>query len=220
MHIDDGLRNIIKEEGGWPLSDDVLNQFLENGQKVLLAKGDFIIKPGTIDRSIWITAKGVAKAIYDDGNRQYVFGFSGPGTITMSPISYVLGREAFCGFQTITECEMIRIEKDDFDNLMKSSDEFARWMFGVLICQFCAFELKTQILSDGDATSKFKALVKHQMKLDKDGFDPYRPDLLSVISSKDLASYIGITQSYLSNIRKAIIDEDRKSKDNGESAEF
>lgn len=213
MHIDDDLRNIIRKEGGFPLSDVVLDQFLSHGRKVLLGKGEYIIKPGTVDRTIWITAKGVTKAVYDDGSQQHVLGFSGVGTITMSPISYVLDREAFCGFQTIMECEMIRIEKVYFDELLKTSCEFARWMFGVMIGQFCAFELKTQMLSDGDATARFKALVKRQMKLDEDGFDPNRPDLLSMISSKDLASYMGITQSYLSNIRKAIIEEERNAKD-------
>lgn len=210
MEVSEALRNTVRYEGGFPLSDHILDKFLSCGQKKFLGKEEYIIKPGSVDKSIWITADGVTKAVYFDGKKQYVLGFSGAGTITMSPICQVLDRPAFCGFQTITECEMIEVDKHDFDNLMLESHEFARWMYGMMISQFCALELRAQMLSEGDATTNFKTIVKRQMKLDQDGFDPRRPDLLSLISSKDLASYLGITQSYLSNIRKAIIEEERK----------
>lgn len=215
MEVTEHLRGIVRNEGGFPLSDEILNRFLRCGKEVVLGKEEYIIKPGTFDQSIWITARGVTKAIYDDGNQQHVLGFSGIGTISLSPLCYVLGRNAFCGFQTITECEMIKIVKEDFDRLLTTSTEFARWMFGVMIGQYCALELKTQMLNESDATTRFKAIVKRQMKLDSEGFDPNRPDLLSLISSKDLASYLGITQSYLSNIRKAIFDEERNAGEYG-----
>lgn len=96
---------------------------------------------------------------------------------------------------------------------MEESHEFSRWMFGIAIGQLCAFELKAQMLSEADVASNYKQMIKRQMKLDKDGFDPNRPDILSIVSSKDLASYLGITQSYLSNIRKAIWKEERLKRD-------
>lgn len=211
MLVSDELRNTIKNVGGFPLSDNIVNQLISGGQFLTLSKSEYIIRSGSVDTSMWITAQGVTKAEYFDGKMQRVLGFSGKGTITMSPISFVLGYPAFCGFQTITECEMIKVPKEHVDKLLIESHEFSRWMVGVLMGQFCALELKARMLSEGNATTKFKAIVKRQMKLDKDGFDPDRPDLLTMISSKDLASYLGITQSYLSNIRKAIIEEERNN---------
>ena len=102
---------------------------------------------------------------------------------------------------------MVRIDKKDFDSLMEESHEFARWMFGMSVGQLCALELKAQMLSEGDVASNYEAMMKRQMKLDKNGFDPNRPNLPSIVSSKDLASYLGITQSYLSNLRKALLEK-------------
>lgn len=201
------LKNAIRSEGGFPLSEEILDRFLLSGTHMLVAAKKYIIEPGAVDKSIWITASRVTKALYFDGRKEFVLGFSGPGTITMSPICARIGKPAFCGFQTVTDCDMVRIDKKDFDSLMEESHEFARWMFGMSVGQLCALELKAQMLSEGDVASNYEAMMKRQMKLDKNGFDPNRPNLPSIVSSKDLASYLGITQSYLSNLRKALLEK-------------
>ncbi len=198
------LKNAIRSEGGFPLSEVILDKFLQSGTHMLVAAKNYLIEPGKVDKSIWITASGVTKALYFDGNKEYVLGFSGPGTITMSPISTIIGKPAFCGFQTITDCDMIRVGKSEFDALMEESHEFSRWMFGMSVSQLCALELKAQMLSEGDVMSNYKAIMNRKMQLDN-VFDPNRPNLLAIVSSKDLASYLGITQSYLSNIKKAML---------------
>lgn len=210
------LKQCIVSEGGFPLSEKILDRLLDMGEKIELQAQDYIIAPDIIDRSIWITASGVTKAVYFDGKKEIVLGFSGPGTLTISPLSYMLYKPSFCAFQAITDCKMLKIRKEDFDRLMHESNEFTRWMFGILMGQFCALELKAQMLSHGDIYTNYKQLIKRQMRLDEDGFDPNRPSLLNIISSKDLASYLGITQSYLSNIRKAIIDQERAKDENNE----
>ena len=87
---------------------------------------------------------------------------------------------------------------------MEESHEFSRWMFGMSVSQLCALELKAQMLSEGDVMSNYKAIMNRKMQLDN-VFDPNRSNLLAIVSSKDLASYLGITQSYLSNIKKAML---------------
>lgn len=203
------LKDCLRSEAGFPIPEIILDEFIGFGEYVKLAPQEYIVAPNTVEKNVWITGKGVTKALYFDGKKDYVLGFAGPGTITISPLSFALGKPSFCAFQTITECEMLKIKKEDFDSLMEKYHEFAKWMFGLMLGQFCALELKSRLLSEGDIYSTYKQVVKQQMKLDKDGFDPNRPSLLSIISSKDLASYLGITQSYLSNIRKAILEEQR-----------
>lgn len=206
----DYLKNALRSEGGFPLSDSMLEKFLSSGRVIQLPPKSYLIEPGKVNRSIYVTASGVTKAVYFNGRKEYVLGFSGPGTITMSPISTIIGKPAFCGFQAISDCDVIKINLEDFNKLMSESHEFSRWMFGISVSQLCALELKAQMLSNSDVTSNYKNLLKRQMRLDNDGFDPNRPDLLGIVSSKDLASYLGITQSYLSNLRKMLIDKERR----------
>lgn len=210
MYNLDYLKEALRSEGGFPLSNAILDRFISLGNAVRLPAKSYIIEPGKVDKSIWITCSGVTKAMYFDGRKEYVLGFSGSGTITASPVCSIIGKPAFCGFQTITDCDMLRIEKSDFDALMEESHEFARWMFGISLSQMCALELKAQMLSESDVISNYRNMVKRQMKLDESGFDPNRPNLMTVVSSKDLASYLGITQSYLSNLRKALIEKERE----------
>lgn len=203
------LKEKLRSECEFQLPDSLLDKFISLGKPVRLQANDYIIAPDTIDKSVWITASGVVKVGYFDGKKERVQGFCGAGTIILSPMGFLIGKPSFCYFQTCTDSDMLRISRKDFDALIAESHDFTRWMFLITVGQFCAFELKSQMLSQGDSYSNYKQLMKRQMILDRDGFDPNRPSLLSIISSKDLASYLGITQSYLSNIRKAILDEER-----------
>ena len=107
----ESLKNAIRSEGGFELSEEILDRFLSMGRRVQLKAKAYIVEPGTVDKSVWITASGVTTAVYFDGKKEYVLGFSGPGTISMSPISYVIGKPAFCGFQAITNCDMVNVSK-------------------------------------------------------------------------------------------------------------
>lgn len=209
----DFLKSSIRSEGGFDLSENILDSFLSRGTPTQIPAKAYIIEPGTVDKSVWITATGVTKAVYFDGKKESVLGFSGPGTITISPTSFIIGKPAFCGFQAITNCNMVKVSKNDFDELMLESHEFARWMFGIAVGQLCALELKAQMLSESDVISNYQNMLKRQMKLDENGFDPNRPNLLSIVSSKDIASYLGITQSYLSNLRKMLHEQQRQPKE-------
>ena len=70
------LKNAIRSEGGFELSENVLDSFLSKGTLQQIPAKGYIIEPGTIDKSIWITATGVTKAIYFDGKKECVLGFS------------------------------------------------------------------------------------------------------------------------------------------------
>lgn len=208
------LIEALKSEGSIPIDDWILDRLISSGTEMTVPAKGYIIADGEIDKSLYITASGVTKAYFFDGKKESVLGFSGEGTMTLSPLCMILGRPAFCGFQAVTDCTIIKIEKKDFDSLMHESHAFALFMFRMAVSQLSALELKAQMLSEGDVYANYKKMTRRKMKLDNDGFDPNRPDqLINIVSSKDIASYLGITQSYLSNIRKAIHQEEKyKSK--------
>ena len=210
MYNKELLKESLLSEGGF-LSDPLLDRFLEIGEIVVKKPKEYIIMPGITDKSIWVIATGFIKAFYFDGKKEIVLGFGGMGTIFLSPKSFSYGKPAFCGYRTITESELLRINRKDFDLLMEESHEFAKWIFGVATNQLGVLEVKTQLKSEKDIVASYKSLIKRQMQLGIGGMDMERKALLNIVSSKDIASYLGITQSYLSNIRKAIIEEERNN---------
>ena len=201
---------------GCPISNTLLEKVISIGNYVKLKPKEYIITPGTVDKSVWIVLSGVIKLSYFDCKKENVIGFGGSATIILSPISHFLGSPSFYGFTTITECEMLKISKFEFDNLLAESHEFTSWINRVMLLQFCALELKAQTLNEGDTNSNYKKIVKRQISPDKKyNLNYNRSNILKVISSKDLASYLGITQSYLSHLRKDIIEEERREGERG-----
>ena len=204
------LKECMFSEGAGSLSDELFEEFLSKGEMKEYGPDIEIISPGSIDKALYVIASGVTKVFYFDGRNEVILGFGGVGTFTLSPLGYIMDKPAFCGFKTITKCDILKIRESDLNALLESSHEFAIWMFRIAMAQICALELKVRMFNEGDIISNYKKMVKEQMHPGKNEFQTHRENLLNIVSSKDIASYLGITQSYLSNIRKAIIDQERK----------
>lgn len=196
---------------GTVLSDKLFERLIELGEHLEYKTKKMIIYPGEISDSIWIVASGFVKTFYFDGKKEYVSAFSGTGTIFLSALGYMLGKPSFYGWQTITNCDLLRINKKDFDSLRHESIEFANWIFEISLMTFGVYENKLETFSESDSLSLYKKLLKNKMSFEPKEIKDYtRQELMKVVSSKDLASYLGITPSYLSNIRKLLIEEDKR----------
>lgn len=77
----------------------------------------------------------------------------------------------------------------DFDDLIKTNHEFAQWVLCYAQCQLYHFEKKT-LLINGDASERFKGMLRN------------RPEIFEKVPKKTIASYLGITQQYLSVLLK------------------
>ena len=210
MYDKEFLRGCMKNEGP-SLSDLLFDKLIEAGETEFIKAKEYLIAPGQIDRSIYILASGFTKLVYFDEKKESILGFGGIGTISISPLSYYMGKPAFCGFQALTDCEVIKIKKSDFDFLISTYPELSSWIFNIAMFQYCLFELKLKMLSEGDPISNYKKLMNKKMTLHNDGInDPTRIKLISMVPSQDLASYLGITPSYLSNIRPVAVKRGTK----------
>jgi CRP-like cAMP-binding protein len=83
----------------------------------------------------------------------------------------------------------MKITKSKFTELVKQSNDFAQWMLWISSSQHWLNEMKLAVVN-GDAKERFESLIK------------IRPQILEEVSSKVIASYIGITPQYLSKLRK------------------
>ena len=78
-----------------------------------------------------------------------------------------------------------------FDKFVKESHEFAQWALSMAQCQLYYDELK-QSLINGNAKERYLSLLNN------------RPEILQKVSLGIVASYLGVTQQYLSYIRKQL----------------
>lgn len=185
----ENLKKLLSEECTYRLDDEMMNRFLFMTEEISLKQGEVLIATGSLDSNIYIVKEGIMAHTYLSGLKDCCWGFSMPGTMMYSLHPYYFNKPAF--YQVVACCEsvVVRISKEKFDKLIEESHEFARWVLSMTQCQLFFYEMKNSMIS-GDARERFKSLAIN------------RPELFSKVPMKIIASYLGITQQYLSNLKK------------------
>lgn len=186
------MKGLLAEECEYRLRDDVMTDFLTRMEVVKIKNRHILIEAGTVDSNIYIVKDGILADVYLDGDCERCWGFSLPGTMSCSSASYYYGRPAFYRVVACGATEVLRMSKSDFDGLIASSHEFARWALSMSQCQVYYFEYKNTVIN-GNAAEKFASLVKD------------RPEIVKWVPNKLIASYLGITQQYLSRLKQRML---------------
>lgn len=108
-----------------------------------------------------------------------------------SAYSYYAGESAVYSYQACCDSVVYRCRKYDFDELTRSNHDFAQWVLCYSQCQLYHFEKKNTLIN-GNAFERLQALWRN------------RPEILDKVSKKSIASYLGITQQYLSVLLKKL----------------
>lgn len=189
------LKKLLAEECTYHLADDVMDKFLQAMEAVSLRRGDILTRTGTLDTNIYIVKEGICAYTYMSGCSERCWGFCMPGTMMYSLHSYYCNMPAF--YQVEACCDgtkVMKLSKEVYDRMIAESHEFTRWLLSMAQCQMYYYEMKSSVIT-GDATERFLSLVKH------------RPEILHKVPMKTVASYLGITQQYLSNLKKKYFAE-------------
>ena len=98
---------------------------------------------------------------------------------------------------------LLRFSKQKFLDLTKQSHDFACWMLQISIGQFHSTENKASIMH-GSAKEKIISFLSNYGKRELTRKNPQYIKQVLRLPAKLLASYLGITPEYFSNIRKQI----------------
>ena len=123
--------------------------------------------------------------------KEVTVGFSSKGTILLSPLGYSQSIPAHIYAVACNRCVVKKIPKQVFDRKIEESHEFARWMYTVAVRQLEMIERKLRMLN-GTTKERYEALIAN------------RQNIIRSVSSKVIASYLGITTSYLCKIKRKI----------------
>lgn len=189
----DELVEAIMQEGNFHPSEEIVRKFLSLSREVYFPAKKPVIEYGRINSNIYAVKSGILRVVYYQEEKEETYGFASPGTIFLSPHSYYMNQPAVMQFEACKKgCTCIEIPKARFDKLMAESHECARWMFDLAMGQFYTSEMKLKYIK-GDARERIIAVLK------------YRPEILEYVSARTLASYIGVTETYLCRIKKEIL---------------
>jgi CRP-like cAMP-binding protein len=171
-----------------------LEKVIRSYERIDFAKNDFLIEEGTTANFYYFLESGFARsyAIDLEGNDITTKFFSATD-IVIDWHSYFLKTKCREDIQAITPCVAWKIS---FENFMKlfNIEAFREVGRTKLINNY--FELKTHsvsIIADA-AKDRYLNLIKQ------------KPDIVQNVPLKQIATYLGITDTSLSRIRKEIAD--------------
>ncbi len=183
------LRKLLNAECGYRMKDETMDMFLDSMTEMKLKRNQPLIDYGECDSNIYVVRKGILRVAYFDGFKEITWGFALPGTVLISYYSFCKGNPSFSKLAACCESVVMKVPKAQFLNLASTSHDFAQWMMFMSLDELMFHEKRLEIVN-GDANERFESLIEK------------RPEILENVSSRILASYIGITPEYLSKLKR------------------
>ena len=183
------LKSIFLREN---FSEDDLNHILSHFQRVEFAKHDYFVRVGKVTNYYFFMESGFARsfAVDPDGN-DISTNFFGSKDIVIDWHSYFLKTPSRESIQAVAPCVAWKIYFSDFMKLF-SIEAFREVGRTRLINNY--FDLKNHTVSmiADSAMDRYLALIKS------------KPEIVQNVPLKQIATYLGITDSSLSRIRKEV----------------
>jgi CRP-like cAMP-binding protein len=175
------------------LSPEDLNRVIDAHQEVTYQKGDFILKEGEISNSYMILQSGLIRSYaYDYNGNDITTDFFCNYEVVIEVLSLFQRTPAQENIQALTDCIGWKIDLDVFQELYHSIPGVSEW--GRLWFTGKVFQSKQRSLEiiTSSAKDRYEHLIKE------------KPQVILQSPLKYIASYLGITDTSFSRIRKEI----------------
>jgi len=176
------------------LTDQDLEKIVDAHEEVHFSKGEFLLQKGQVAKKYFCLEQGLIRSfVYDYDGQDITTGFIGRNEIAIDVVSLFQQVPTLESFQALGDCTCYSIDLETFQCLyhsIKGLNEWGRsWMANSL------FELKQRTVSMITDSARDRYLQ----------LQAQHPEILLQAPLKHIASYLGITDSSLSRIRKELV---------------
>lgn len=167
----------------------------KNGELCHYKKGEFFVQQGDVIRCMGIVQEGYFKYVTTDSSgNEHIIGLALPGTFVGDYLSTTQKTPCMTSIVAATNVEVLVCNCEIVNELFNEDRELHQ-LFSDLLFHDCYIQyLDMHRLSPKE---RYIALLKRC------------PDILQNISIKEIASYLNVTPTYLSRIRKEITFENK-----------
>ncbi|MCJ8154737.1 Crp/Fnr family transcriptional regulator [Chryseobacterium sp. SSA4.19] len=180
--------------------DEELEEVFKAHEKVFFSKGDFILKEGKTANEYYILEKGMARSFVNDFNGNDVttnFFTEGEIVIEVSSIFQRIPTQE--NIVCISDCECWKMDFEIFQNLFHKIPNLAEWGRTWMSQQLFVYKQRSVEMFTLSATSRYLKLLED------------KPRVIQFAPLKQIASYLGVTDTSLSRIRKELVSHPRKN---------
>ena len=156
-----------------------------------LAKNQYQLEAGRICDEYLFLENGMMRAFaHDTDGQEVTTGFYGPGQMVFEVSSFFQRSRSKENIQSLSDCDGLFLSYEQLNQLFHSLPEFREFGRSVLVTGFAA--LKSRMLSTITETAeeRYARLLAAS------------PEIFQHASLKNIASFLGITDTSLSRIRK------------------
>jgi CRP-like cAMP-binding protein len=183
------LTQFIKDT--YPVSDYAAKLIADNFVHKSLPKNTLTLKEGKINSDYIFLENGYVRSyVIDTDGNEVTTNIYKPRQMVFEVGSYFQRKPSTENIEAITECSVWVGKYESFQNLFHSLPEFREFGRAILVKGFISFKERTMALITQKAEQRYEKLIKDN------------PDIFQHVPLKYIASYLGITDTSLSRLRK------------------
>ena len=170
-----------------------LNMLIDAHQKVILKKGDYFLEKGQIANEYMILESGLLRSFaYDYNGNDITTDFFCDFDVVIEVLSLFQRTKSEENIQAITDCVGWKIDFDTFQELFHSIDGFSEWGRLWMTGRLFHFKQRSIDMVTTSAKDRYLRLIEE------------KPQVVQHAPLKYIASFLGMTDTSLSRIRKEI----------------
>jgi CRP-like cAMP-binding protein len=175
------------------LSEEDLQRLGAAHQRIDVSKGKVLLQQGQTADEYYILQSGLVRAfVFDYDDNEITTEFFVQGELVIVPASLFQRAPAQETLVAVTDLVLWKIAFDDFQQLYHSIRGFSEWGRLWFTYQLFATKQRSLEMITLTATDRYLKLMKE------------KPQIMQYVPLKQIASYLGITDTSLSRIRKEI----------------
>ena len=176
-----------------PMSDNTAQIIAGNFEPISFLKHDYLLKEGNICNEYLFLEKGFMRSYaFDTEGNEVTTDFYGGNSIVFEVASYIKRTPSQENIQALTECFGWKGHHTKLQELFQTIPEFRGFVRAVLVNSFVALKERTLSMITLTADKRYESLLKSKQ------------EIIQNASVKHIASYLGVTDTSLSRIRKEI----------------
>lgn len=164
--------------------------------KVKFVKNEIILNEGKISNEYFLIKKGLFRSfVIDYKGNEITTDFFSPNDILIEVASLFLRIPSKETIQTLTDCEVYKINFNDFQKLYSTIEGFTEWGRTWMSQQLFIAKHRAVNMHTQSASQRYLELMNQN------------PQIIKEVPLKYIATYLGITDTSLSRIRKEVLSQ-------------
>ena len=178
------------------ITNNELETIIPKYKKVIISKNDYLLNEGTIEKKYWFVESGFVRSyVIDTEGNDITFNLYTSGDVVIDYPSFFFLLPTRENIQALTDCVCWEIDFASIQELFNSISNYREQQRGLLVGSYFALKEHSISLIADQAKERYLKLLKS------------KPHLVQNVSLKHIATFLGITDTSLSRIRKEIATE-------------